>query len=186
MPMDLIEIDLNKLDPEFIRRSDTPLDQANRRRIAQWMQNVSEIQRRCRTQRLRAEDFLALRTSPDTRDRALAETYERVYERPLTDQTDCVAVHWNQQTQRYEVSNGSNRLLTAQELKLNHYPATVFAADVAALRRLRSEGRELFGHEMPERGLRHFEREHQREQLDQQEAEREKQREQRRKRERQK
>lgn len=189
MPLDVFDIDLKEIDPNFIRHKDSPLEQENRRRIALWMQNVSEIQHRCRMQRLRAEDFLALKDNPDPRERAIAETFEHVYERPHThgSPADCVAVDWNPTTRRYEVMNGSNRMLVAQELKLDHYPVIVQAPDVATLRRLRSDCRQRFGHEIPARGLRQIEREHEHERMEgeEQRIEQQKQleREQRRKRE---
>lgn len=189
MPLDVFDIDLDDIHPELIRRRDSRLEQENRQRIAQWMPNVPEIQRRCLTQRLRAEDFLALKNSPEPRERAIAETFEYVYERPHThgSPADCVAVDWNPATRSYEVSNGSNRLLVAKELNLKHYPVIVQAPDIATLRRLRSDSRQRFGPEIPARGLRQIEREHERERLEEREHRMEQQkqldREQRRKRE---
>lgn len=177
MPTDVFEIELAKIDRDLMRLSDSPVEQENRRRIGRWMENVAEIQRRCREQDLRSEDFLALKNSQNPQERELATTFEHVYERPHTQgpQGDCVAVDWNPRTQRYEVLNGSNRLLVAHELKLKHYPAIVQAPDVATLRRLRSDSRELFRHEAPVRGQTQIEREHARERMEEEERRTEKQ-----------
>ncbi len=150
---DFFEIDLSKVrvegvDPNFRW---TPHGYT-REEIAQWIEELAEIQRLCREEGYTDEDFQRMRSSSDPKERALGETYHKFYDHDSSGSKmnhDFIAVEWV--GDHYEVTNGRHRVWMAQQMGLRHIPARVSAPDEATLQRLREEGERVAAGEQPKR-----------------------------------
>jgi hypothetical protein len=148
---DFFEIDLSKvkvdwIDPDWQR---TPHNYT-REEIREWMENLREIQRLCREKGYRAEDFERMRQSPDPKERAIGQTYHKLYDYEKEGERmnhDYILVEWVDD--HYEVLKGRHRVWMAQQIGLRHMPAMVYARDEETLRRLRAEGERIAAGEYP-------------------------------------
>ena len=150
---DFFEVDLNKLrvDGVDLNFQRTPHGYT-REEIAQWMEELREIQRLCREKGYTDEDFQRMRQSSDPKERALGETYHKFYDHEASGERmnhDFIKLEWVDD--HYEVTNGRHRVYMAKQMGLRHIPAMVSAPDEATLQRLREEGKRIAQGELLER-----------------------------------
>jgi hypothetical protein len=134
--VDLKQVALPDLDPGW-----TASKGYGRDKMAEWIRQLAEIQRRLYQQGWGAEDFHRLRHSQDEAERALAETYHKFYDNSSNGSRlnfDFIKLEWV--GDHYEITNGRHRIWLAKQYGLPTVPAHVHAPDEATLERLCRDG----------------------------------------------
>ena len=111
--------------------------------MKEWMLCVKEIQKLCRERGFTAQQFHKLESSNDPKEKAIYDTYCRLYEPSGNN----LKVVW--EGEHYSIDNGSHRILIAKQIGLRHLPAQVKATDVNTIAMLKTHGEQIAKFEKP-------------------------------------